>query len=134
MSWNNSNSKINTTKPLLSHISYNCSELGIMRGWMVVSNSKRGGHFLKCKSMVTAQSVEERQSQQHAAACFTIRAFLPLTVLPPPCTLSSLLGLAGWLVAVKFILREFTEKTLFLEEIQRLCTTLPILLHNITFS
>ena len=104
MSWNNSNSKINTTKPLLSHISYNCSELGIMRGWMVVvvvvvvvSNSKRGGHFLKCKSMVTAQSVEERQSQQHAAACFTIRAFLPLTVLPPPCTLSSLLGLAGWL-------------------------------------
>ena len=39
-----------------------------------------------------SQSVEERQSQQHAAATvaaagFTIRAFLPLTVLPtgPGC-------------------------------------------------
>ena len=65
-----------------------------------------------------SQSVEERQSQQHAAAAvaagFTIRAFLPLTV--PHRELFTWTG-SGRGRGCQFILRTFEEKTLFLQEI-----------------
>ena len=137
MSWSNSNSKINTTKPLLSHISYNCTELeSCEAGWWWLVTVREAGIFSGIFSSASPWSAHSQWRNDRVSNTLLL-ALLSELSCPWQSSLQHELFTwtdSGCQIHSERILRENTDtEDVCCISCPRGCSAL-ILLHNIKFS